>query len=831
MYEIFKQSLSFKVLILTIIIALVLICLWLIFKPEKFETIAISAFPSTGPFIPPDSSNCGTNIVLAQNGECPCDSNYSPYKVDKDIYYLGSKLQVGETYCLPKQDFSVLTGCGINTGQALWSQDNNGVERWTCQCKYPSLFNGDTCTTQQACRVSDNVFGNLQEYNIDGTKGTDVWTVASSDSPLSTYNSVNFTIVGTVIEGNKEIVVDNAFLLIGYSISGPGINSGTIITDVNGTTITISSIPTISTSNAVLIITSNSALKYMCDCPSGSYRLPNDPYRCHSDICYAGFESQPSANFNGYECVCDGVTTTKSNISGFCYPYDDLSTCFPLNGTCTCGTIFIDEQNNHGFIVNLEGKIYITINYNKIPSKIDITSNSNIIPIINDIFVADNSIIAFSINQSPTIDESLVQNLDTWITSTINSEFYKAETFNGWISNNAKTNFNIAIPCNSYYYSRPDAKNSDGSLTYCADFPESSALNKTGIICLNPCNETSCGGSNAGTCTVDVTDPKGYTCQCNTTNGYSLSPTGTTCQQCFPEGKYCFSDSDCCVGTCHSDTITGPDGSSRVEPPTCHGNNSSSCLIGSALILTKDGTKRIDEIKEGDMIISGLTGKLVEVMIKDIEYLGDRKLIGINEHKPFATEDHGFISKNKRLIYKNSKRKWKNFKRLRKGMTINYFNNDNYNLNGKLYEDINIWRLTSAKTHPKTLVYDLITTDFSYVANGYGVYCDVPEICDNFYQSYMIYIMISVFKEDPEYLEMKNKIRDEDLLRSKPFIRYNANIMFERYHEAVKEKVNKIVNERETCDYFIPLYFELIKKEKILGKISSYIWDEKFDEL
>jgi len=896
-----KQAFSLKVFLIVLLIAILLIIFWLIIKPEKPVALALTAFPPTGPFIPSDNTTCGKTVILATdqgggNFTCPnCDNSYAPYQVDRDIYYLGTKLELGKTYCLPQQDFSNLSGCGTYTGQAVWSLGSDGVERWYCHCKYPSLFGGEstatsTCSEQLACYAGTSsgtgLWGTLQHYNQDGTVDTGkTWDPikfspenSPTDSPYVTYLPTTVSPTGNITINSDTVTGLSSMngIYSTYLISGPGILSGTTVKSVDTTSnsLTLSQNATVSTQNAVLIIRSPFTTpipQYMCQCPDGYYRLPNDPYRCHPSICYAGYEPEGSAIFdqNLNQCLCDGSVVTKSNISGFCYPYDTPSDiCLPNAnlGTCSCGTTFIDTQDKAGFVVNYQGKYYLTFNHKTecndptsvIPVKVEITGNIQLTPILSQIFKVDNTLIDFTFSQFPTFqvtelctDEQPL--IDDWLTNSINKQLYLGSVFNGWITNNAKdpaVNGRIPIPCNSYFYSRPNAKYSSGNLIYCADFPESSDLNKTGIVCKNMCDNNSCGqaSDNQNQCEVDVTDPKGFICHCDSLDGYKLSADGTTCQQCIAEGQNCGSNSECCSGDCRTDTVVAPGGHGPpvILPATCH-SSGSSCVTGETLILMANlKEKRIDQVRPGDYVISGLTSQPTQVISVDLEYLGRRELVGIDS-RPFATADHCFITtgssgltnylkSDNRVAYDPKlsieNRHWSQIESLEEGMNVRLPFGKNHRV-----KKINL--LKPRKQDEKTPVYDLITQDHSYVANGFACYDDFPEIQVYPTVAYFIYCLLLMIEEDREYLKNKKKwptAEEKDLLALKPLVRRWSKEFFEKYQKSALEQTFEFISEYDLSDYqtfkqvedfFIPQFYQILMRDKLLAKISSELWSKK----
>jgi hypothetical protein len=285
-----------KIFFIVIIVSIVFLTIWFVVKPEKDTTIyGVVPFPTDRPYVPPDDTSCGTGIVKCTPGEDECskacaekngDNLYQCTTIDSNkntkVYYLGTPLQPGQSYCLPKQNIQNLTNCSTYTGKAVFTSAASG-EGWECQCLYPDLFSGDSCDEQLACST---------KYGPG-------------------------KLVGQV--GGKKVYWDP------QSMDPSVIDMTPYDRDNNNKPIFTCECPT--------------SKHY-------TYNVyPNDPYVCHADECLSGEANSSVAKFDvdKMQCVCDGGATfnpdrsvIKSNISGFCYPYGN-SLCDPhrVSGQCT----------------------------------------------------------------------------------------------------------------------------------------------------------------------------------------------------------------------------------------------------------------------------------------------------------------------------------------------------------------------------------------------------------------------------------------------------------------------------------------------------------------
>ena len=154
------------------------------------------------------------------------------------------------------------------------------------------------------------------------------------------------------------------------------------------------------------------------------------------------------------------------------------------------------------------------------------------------------------------------------------------------------------------------------------------------------------------------------------------------------------------------------------------------CFIKETMITMADGsTKRIDLITAGELVKSGKTGLPVVVLFTNM-YDGDHEIFGVNNTKPFATTNHHFLGINDKLMAINMDDIH------RKRFPSNYFEQlscgsklKTIDMNGNMInidvKNINIENITN------TNVYDLMTSDHSFIANNFCVSDNFPNVEGN----------------------------------------------------------------------------------------------------
>lgn len=279
----YKNTLShIKVFFIILLISICFFFIWVIIKPRiDNQQKGVVPFPPSDTLVPVDSTQCGIVPTICTNSN-DCVSSctdkdgkcyYSCQQVTHpNTYYLGTKLDVGKSYCLPNiAQFNDVSKCGTYTGRIVWAKNPDGTLSWQCQCLYPDLFYGSDCTKQISCAMN----------YID-------------------QNGIPQSTIGQLVDSNKNV--------FSSSVAPPG--------DVK----------------TPYDLTSDGTPRFKCSCLKGFYTKDNDPFTCNQDICYVGESTTDDAYFdqNTNKCVCK-PPLYRSNISGFCYPVDSTEPYCNLN--------------------------------------------------------------------------------------------------------------------------------------------------------------------------------------------------------------------------------------------------------------------------------------------------------------------------------------------------------------------------------------------------------------------------------------------------------------------------------------------------------------------
>jgi len=300
------------VFILVVILATGFFILYAVIRPETTVPYNFNPFPQIAPTDLPDPShlteNCWNKLTPCdKNGQCPaCGDDYECTTLsssDAPHYMNGIPVPTGIPYCLKKKENT--QSCNAYTGRWLWVDDpefcsgvNGKTQCWKCECVYPHLYAGDSCSTQLACQnysqfVTDPT---LQNNFLTGTKNAPtqfqgkIWDPTSDD----TSGILNFSPMTTTEDGKPWF-------------DCPCTN------------------PTTS--------------------PQYLAQLPKDPYTCHLDPCYA----ESGWNIKGVQCsddtcLCNCSTNAPKAPSGTwqgtCVQTSqacgDNSGYDPTTGSCTC---------------------------------------------------------------------------------------------------------------------------------------------------------------------------------------------------------------------------------------------------------------------------------------------------------------------------------------------------------------------------------------------------------------------------------------------------------------------------------------------------------------
>jgi hypothetical protein len=142
------------------------------------------------------------------------------------------------------------------------------------------------------------------------------------------------------------------------------------------------------------------------------------------------------------------------------------------------------------------------------------------------------------------------------------------------------------------------------------------------------------------------------------------------------------------------------------------------CFTRETIIAMGDGSqKRIDEIRVGDIVLSGKTLQPVNVLaVENQDYTGP--IFGINDKKPFITYEHPLIdplNDKTHLYFINDRHLMNNndYKIIEKGTLISVFSENHVSA----IPIDNILSVTST-----TNVYNIYTSDHTFIANGICVY-------------------------------------------------------------------------------------------------------------
>ena len=233
-------------------------------------------------------------------------------------------------------------------------------------------------------------------------------------------------------------------------------------------------------------------------------------------------------------------------------------------------------------------------------------------------------------------------------------------------------------------------------------------------------------------------DPNQGICVCTgtfTSRGGQANAVGAICEDvCTSGGENICSPRGTCVINPASGKLNGKSGGSgycvdckapfkQDSTHMCGGTvpkpDPSSCFTGDSLITMADGsTKRLDSFTGGERVQSGLDPtKSTVVWFLDISRESTQPMIGFNGLSPFATTRHCFIGKNtKRVCFDpEDAMLWKNWsdtpQKLDEGIILH---------GDTKVSDIKMEEYTGK-------VYNLITTDHTYVVNGLPVHDDIME--------------------------------------------------------------------------------------------------------
>ena len=308
------------VFIVVFILSLIIISIYIMITPELDIPYKFDPFPNETPSALPDPTGgvtrdkCFSTLTACDsNGQCnSCDiTEYECKNVKTDNMYSfnGINVPVGN-WCLRK-DNNPNPQCNPLTGRWIWTFDpdycgNHGgnTQCWKCHCLYPNMYSGEDtgCETQIGCQndSSQTILSGLQQ-NGNILKPT-------SCAP----KSINGCVWGP--NGSTQNGCENISQLGPYD------------QDMSGNPL------------------------FSCACNDTSSQqyfttLPNDPYSCHLEPCFAYMNSTSK----GLQCNTDSCGMVSGNCSCNCPTNFAKSPSGNYQGTCvlvsgSCGPFAYNEQ-------------------------------------------------------------------------------------------------------------------------------------------------------------------------------------------------------------------------------------------------------------------------------------------------------------------------------------------------------------------------------------------------------------------------------------------------------------------------------------------------------
>jgi len=480
-----------------LIVFIISLSFWLFYilvMPSKDKTVmtGIVPYPKDSPYVPVDNTLCGTSIVNCTK-EDVCDTKCSKNNESNYVCTMigNNKDQVDKEVIylgskLKSGQSYCLPKMGIQTlnecGTYTGKAVWSGNQRWECQCLYPDFFGGNYCLDQMGCQ-SANKFSKL--VSKDGK----TWDPTVPGDP-----NIN------ILTGHSPYDVDKDGKPV-YSCAAD--NTNCIV-------------------------------------------YAEDPFTCHSNLCEEGsVSSSPGVKFDvaNMNCECNDKTI-KSNISGYCYPYPNITLCNPHQTTklCTFGLNLSTDAKGHtvAYLLKTKGKTYITFTKTDKGTSYTVLVDVTVVDGVPTPFDIDSTIIKDAFYAYPIVSfsdlsagdqanvKSILANPATGNTKlktdkdSFNTLFEDANKFNGGY---------VGFPtlCSSFYQKRDD------SYPQCRDI-----LSTIGVDYNTVCDKTGspnppdweCGLDEdkkpVGNCSIDVTQIdgiKGMVCtNCMNTNKLYRDP-------------------------------------------------------------------------------------------------------------------------------------------------------------------------------------------------------------------------------------------------------------------------------------------------------------------
>jgi hypothetical protein len=290
---------------------------------------------------------------------------------------------------------------------------------------------------------------------------------------------------------------------------------------------------------------------------------------CHEDKCYSGNTSQSvNAHFDvsNMACVC-GENVTQSNISGYCYSYDNVSECKPHPKTKKCQyDLQITGPNGSPALFKLDGICYLSylytpptgLSYNVL---VDVTSVTPANIQQNLIEMSTTSIGTDAFYAFPKMklldftkeEQTKMLSIITTPTSFTSDNHGLSSMFSNNLYNTNKnsTSFGVAKLCKSYFYD-PHRDFPSKTFPLCSDLERGNMLSKTGTYYNQFCTANlsdDCGIDflTNEACSFDLSS--GKNCNCPTTGNAKVI--NKKCLACLPKGQRITTageQNQCCSG-------------------------------------------------------------------------------------------------------------------------------------------------------------------------------------------------------------------------------------------------------------------------------------------
>jgi hypothetical protein len=209
-------------------------------------------------------------------------------------------------------------------------------------------------------------------------------------------------------------------------------------------------------------------------------------------------------------------------------------------------------------------------------------------------------------------------------------------------------------------------------------------------------------------------------CSQSTKEGYGVVPIGAWCNG-FT--SYCGKCATCVNSSCKC--AGGKKRANNWDCAPCGGP----CFLGETLVVMANGDKkRIDQVQPGDMVLSAKSLTPTVVLFVDHVKEDEHEVAGFNGEAPFITTNHALMGANGKKMCIDSElaislKHWdeQDVCTLEIGSTLLKADSSSSSPVETLVEDISVQTMTVP-------VFNLVTADHSFIANGFCVFDDFPEI-------------------------------------------------------------------------------------------------------